>query len=226
MPPQLLVARALRRGAVGHLVRAELEEPGVERRDQRDVETVEPDHRRGGGVVVLVPPPSGGEQQVAATHRHWIAVDDRPHPFAVEHEAERTLRVAVGGGDLFGPEVLHGRPQRRRCVRFAGDAGVGIGDGAALAAAADRNQLSGAFGEREHVRPSPHVRHGARPRLARHQVAADRPERHQTAGSEVGVQPLQGDVVLRVLGRRHRISMTHPVSVDTRTCRSRGARLW
>ncbi len=54
---------------------------------------------------------------------------------------------------------------------------------------------------------------------ARHQVAAHRPQRHQPAGSEVGVQPLQRDVVLSALGRRHHPSMTHRVSVDTRTCR-------
>src|SRR3712207_8501588 len=44
-----------------------------------------------GDVLVAVEAPARGEQQVAAAHGDRVAVDDGPHPLALEHEPERRL---------------------------------------------------------------------------------------------------------------------------------------
>jgi hypothetical protein len=88
------------------LVGAELEEPGVELADQRDVEPVDPGHRMVGGVVALVEVHAGGEQEVPAAHAHRVALDVGPHPLALDDEPEHGLCVPVPRGLLAWAEVL------------------------------------------------------------------------------------------------------------------------
>ena len=142
MAPQALGTRALRCGLlrVADLVPAELEELRLGDVLQRDVQAVDPGHRRLRRVVVRVPVPAGLRQEVAAAHRHRVAADDRPDALALEHEAEGVLRVPVLGRVLPRHQVLDRRPQRRRGERAAVQARVGEGDRAALAAAAHRDE--------------------------------------------------------------------------------------
>ena len=92
--------------------------------DERDVEAVNPHHRLVGLVVVTVEMPTRGEQEVTTAHRDRIPVDHRPHPLALDDETEGVLAVTVLRRRLLGAQVLNRRPQRRRHIRNAAQAGV------------------------------------------------------------------------------------------------------
>jgi len=142
--------------------------------DERDVQTVDPRHRLIGLVVVPMEMPARGEQEVAAAHRHRITVDHRPHALALALalalEAERVLGVTMLRRGLLRPEVLDGRPQRRRHVRDTAEAGVGQRDRAAFPAAADGHEVAGPLRQRVQRRPLPDEGNGLRRRRHRHQV--------------------------------------------------------
>ena len=196
--PEPLGAGPGGRRAVGDLVGARLEERGADVVDERDVEPVEPRHRPVGLVVVAVEPPAGGEQEVAAAHGDRVVVDDGPHALALDDEPERVLGVPVDGGVLARVEVLDRRPERRRGVGGAAEAGVGECDGAALAAAPDRYQLARALREPQQVLPAPHVRLRGRARAGRHEVADLGPQRHEQLLLEAAVELFEGGGALRL----------------------------
>lgn len=186
--PQPLTARTLGRGPGGQLVGPELEETGVQLGDQRDVETVDPRHGLVGDVLVLVEGPARCQQQVAATHRHGVPVDVRPHALAVHDEPEGPLTVPVRGSDLARSQVLDRGPERGGGVRQAGQARVGQCHGPALTAPPHRHQLSGALRDRQQPRPRPQVRDRGRSRRRRHEIVALIPEWHQARVLEICIQ--------------------------------------
>lgn len=76
-------------------------EAGVERVDQRDVQSVLPDHRFVGVLVaVLVPGVVRRDREVARADGEFLAVHDRPGAGALVHEAQRGGLVAVRGHRL------------------------------------------------------------------------------------------------------------------------------
>ena len=188
MAPEPLAARVERRGIVGDALGAELEEADVVLLRERDVEPVNPRHRLVGRVVVAVEMPARRQQEIAAAHAHRIAVDDGPHAFALDHEAEGVLRMAMLGRGLARPQILDGGPQRRADIGAAAEAGIGEADGAALAAAANRHEFARPCGKRVEPVPLPDMRNRLRRRHERHQIAGLGPERVQVLGGEVGVE--------------------------------------
>jgi putative membrane protein len=110
---------ALRPGVGLRLLRALLGEAGVEESDQRDVEAVEPDHRLAAVVAVVVEGPRRRDDEVAEAHRRALAVDGRVGAFAVEHQAQRRLRVPVRRRHLAGQDQLQPGVQRLRDRRLA-----------------------------------------------------------------------------------------------------------
>ena len=108
------------RARVGlRLRRALLGEAGVEEAHQRDVEPVEPDDRIVAVVAVVVEGPRRRDDEVAVAHRRALAVDRRVGAFAVEHEAQRRLRVAMRRRDLAGQDQLQAGVERLREARLA-----------------------------------------------------------------------------------------------------------
>ena len=91
-----------------------LGEGGVVEAHGRDIQAVEPDHRPAAVVAVVVPLPVGREHQVAGRHHRALAIDRGEGAVALHDEAERALRVAVGGRDLAGEDELEAGVEARR----------------------------------------------------------------------------------------------------------------
>ena len=75
----------------------------------RDIEPVQPDHRLRRGIAVVVPLPARSQHQVERSHDGFFAVDGGEGAFALHHEPQGALRVAVAGGDFAGQ---HGKSDR------------------------------------------------------------------------------------------------------------------
>ena len=88
---------------VGDGVGAEFEEPGVGVVHERDVEAVDPRHRRIGLVVVAVERPTRGEQEITAARRDRVPVDHPPHALALDHEPDAFWLCRCSGATSFGP---------------------------------------------------------------------------------------------------------------------------
>ena len=89
-----------------------LDEGSVEHLDDGDVEPVEPEHRLVGVVAVVVPGHVGGDDEIAGMHGRALAVDAGVGALALQHEAQRRLRVAVRARDLVGHHELHAGVER------------------------------------------------------------------------------------------------------------------
>ena len=101
-----------------------LDEGGIQQLDHRDVEPVEPEHRLVGVVAVVVPGHVGRDDEIAGRHEGTLAVHGRVRALAFEHEAQRRLRVAVGGGHLVRHDELHAGIERGGDLGLAAHARV------------------------------------------------------------------------------------------------------
>ena len=160
------------------------EEHRLERRHERQVEPVEPDHRLATVVVVVMPVPFGGQDEVTGRHLAGIAVDGCVHPGSHHHEADRRRRVPMRGRGLSGTEILDSTPQRGTREREAVQARVGEGEHAPVAAALERDDLAGPLRQRIRPSPWPQPRLRGRERHVGHQGRLEAPERLQVARSE------------------------------------------
>ena len=100
---------------------------GFEIDEQRQVERIEPDHRAFAVMAMVVPRAAGREDQVAAFHHAFLAIHDGVGAFALDHDARRARRVAMGRGLLAGEQKLHAAEDRARDAHRAGPA-AGIGE--------------------------------------------------------------------------------------------------
>ena len=78
----------------------------MQRRDQRKVQTIEPNDRLFRIVGVVVPGELGRENQIAGFHDALLAIYGRVSAVALNHEAQRRRRVAVGARVFTGLDVL------------------------------------------------------------------------------------------------------------------------
>src|SRR6266508_2852637 len=86
----------------------------VQRRDERKIQTVEPQYRLLRIVGVIVPGELGRENQITGLHDALLAVDRRVSTVALNNEAQRRRRVAVRSRVLAGLDVLEGNLDRVR----------------------------------------------------------------------------------------------------------------
>ena len=117
VPPESFRARSFGGTRVAQVLRPELEERGVSLVDERNVQAVQPRHRRFRDVLVTMEVPTWREQEVSPSHCDRIAVDDGPHSLALENEAEGVLRVSVLWRDFVWSKILDCGPQGGRCER-------------------------------------------------------------------------------------------------------------
>ena len=127
----------------------------------RDVEPVEPEHRLVGVVAVVVPGHVGRDDEVAGVHERALAVDGGVRALALQHEAQRRLRVAVRGRHLVRHDQLHAGIERGGDLRLSAQAGV-LQDQHAPLGFLGGDQLAGfQHGRADFVEP-PQRRHGSR----------------------------------------------------------------
>ncbi len=89
-----------------------LGEADVEQADDRDVQPVQPHHRRVGLVAVIVPGPAWRDDEIARAHHRSLALHRGVGAAALDDEAQRGLRMAVRRRDLAGQNKLHAGEQR------------------------------------------------------------------------------------------------------------------
>src|SRR3989454_541139 len=169
-----------------------LVEPGLQHTHQRGVQAIEPDHRLIGVVRMVVPRPIGGQHEVTRVHGNAVTVYDRVAALALDDQAQRRGRMAMGAGDLAGHhdlEIGHQRVARRHARQ------LGVGQA--------KHPSFGLLGPDElgcphrlgtQIAPTPYVWHGLAPGLDA-DAAAD-PGRRHVLRSELRV------VVPQFLGRR------------------------
>ena len=126
----------------------------VEELHDRDIQTVEPEHRRRALVAVVVPGHRRRDDEVAVVHERAFAVDGRVRAVALEDEPECALGVPVGGRDLARQQVLH-RDRDGVASGALRHAGVVEAQDAPLGAAAGRHELRRPPHQRLDVLPAP-----------------------------------------------------------------------
>ena len=158
----------------------------------RRVERVGPDDRLGPLVAVVVPGHARRDDQVAAPHDELVALDGRVGALAVEHEADRAGRVAVGGRHLARQQVQH-RDRDRVARRPLRHARIVQSQDPALGSAPRRHELRRAPYQRLDLSPAPDARlHGGglgpdeRPRLQPGRVEPGRRQRRDEIGASGG----------------------------------------
>ena len=153
-----------------------LAEGAAEEGGERDVQPVEPDHRRGRLVAVVVPGPARRDDEIARLHGRLLALDRGVGAAAFDDEAQRALGVAVRRSHLARHDELQPGVQGVRDLRGALQPGV----------LEDQHPALGLFradvlGRFEHRRPylgiGPAVRHTDRRRDRRHQRFEPGPQR-------------------------------------------------
>jgi hypothetical protein len=72
-----------------------LEKNRVEQIDQREVESVQPDHWLVGFIAMVVPGPRGRDHEIARPYRGPLAVYRGVGAIAFDNEAQRALGVAM-----------------------------------------------------------------------------------------------------------------------------------
>jgi hypothetical protein len=181
-----------------HFSLVRVEEGGVHRLHQRNVEHVEPDHRLGAAVLMVVPGPGWREDEVALVHGEALAFDGGGGAAAFHDEAQGVRGMAVRFGHLAGKDHLDGAPEGGRGA--CGKPGVGEAQRAALAARADVHLAPDALEQRLELTPAPVHRRHRRARLARE-------ERRVVGLVHPAVEPLEV-----ALERAAGIGVTHAVS--------------
>ncbi|MNS99432.1 hypothetical protein D3C72_1338340 [compost metagenome] len=101
-----------------------LSEAGVEVTDGRDVQPVQPDHRRLGRVAVVVPLAARRQHQVEGLHHRLLAVHRGIGAAALHDEAQGALGMAVSGRDLARQDQLQTGVEAGRDRRQTRQAGV------------------------------------------------------------------------------------------------------
>ena len=108
--------------------RAVFGKAGVEKTQHRNVEPVEPDHRRIGlhlaDMAVVMPGPARRDDEVAGFHLRALAVYCRERAVPLNDEAQRALRMAVAGRDFARHDDLQARIERLRDARLPAQPGV------------------------------------------------------------------------------------------------------
>ena len=167
---------ALGAGRRLRLRRALLGEAGVEEAHQRDVEAVEPDHRLAAVVAVVVEGPRRGDDEVAVAHRRALAVDRGVGAFAVEHQAQRRLGVAVRRRHLARQDQLQAGVERLGDARLAAQGRVLEDQDAALGLLGG-DQAAGLHHVLADLVVAPQGGRDRAGRLRRHERAQHLPER-------------------------------------------------
>jgi hypothetical protein len=62
-------------------------EARIQLSNQRDVESIQPDHGPGGFVTVIVPPPARGQDEIVLVHVRSLAVERGEGTLAVHDES-------------------------------------------------------------------------------------------------------------------------------------------
>jgi hypothetical protein len=84
---------------------------------ERQIQSVEPDHRAIALVAVIVPFPRRREHHVAAFHHDLLALDRGEAAFALDDEAQRERRVPMRARRLTGQNRLQARVERVGGIR-------------------------------------------------------------------------------------------------------------
>ena len=160
--------------------------------DQRQIQHVEPDHRRGAVVTMLMPQASRGQDQITTAHGALLAVHCGVSALAFHDHAHGVRRVAVARRPFAGKQQLHTQVNRGARLHLVQTMpGIGQHEHAAFGLF-DRRELAGL----EQKRPDVTVGPAGRTRLARRDfgwqnTTQARPQRHQVEIAQVL------DVVLR-----------------------------
>ncbi len=185
----------------------------VQKSNEGDVETVHPDDRFVGLVLVIVPLQRRRQHEIAGIHLEPLAVHRRGRAFALEHEAQRALAVAVLRRDFARQHELDPGIERVGDRGLVGQAGVLQHQHAALGFFGG-DEVAGLEQQRTHIGEAPMRRLHRRHRLGRDEVPHHLPQRRHVPLRKPAVEPRE---LVGVLARaRHAVHHTILVTSPTR----------
>ena len=151
-----------------------LGESGIEKRDDRDIESIEPDDRHVAGISMIVKRPRRRDDEIAGMHRRALAVDGRIRAVAFDDKAQRRLAVPMARRDLTGKNELQSRVERMRDRRRAAQSRILQHEHAPLGFLC-RDQRAGFEQMLAHDGIAPQRGHARRSRRLRNEIAQHLP---------------------------------------------------
>jgi len=106
------------------IVAITLGERSVEKTGERNIESVQPDHRRIAVIAMIMPGPGWRDNKIAKLHDRAFAIDAGMTARTIQHKTQRRLAMAMSGSHFVGHHQLQPGVQRIRDVRIAPHARV------------------------------------------------------------------------------------------------------
>src|SRR5580693_905230 len=92
--------------------------------DDRNIQPVEPDHRRFSWIAMVVKSPGRRENEIARVHGYSLAIHRGVSALAFDDETQRARRVAMAAGKFAGKHQLQAGINALRDSRATREAGI------------------------------------------------------------------------------------------------------